>query len=92
MTKQGKDSRKGEHMPEKRGAWLDGRDILGYKKALHHIDAGLLHTINESEKSVLFHEVNVFFQNRFRFTDSSDLTVMHPHNSVAELFKGIQTV
>ena len=45
MTKQGKDSRKDEHMPEKRGAWLDGRDILGYKKALHHVDAGLLHTI-----------------------------------------------
>ena len=62
------------------------------KRALHHVDAGPLHTINESEKSVLFHEVNVFFQNRFRFTDSPNLTVMHPHNSVAELFKGIQTV
>ena len=38
--------------------------------------------INESEKSVLFHEVNVLFQNRFRFTDSPNLTVMHPHNSI----------
>lgn len=88
----GKASRKNKNMPENRCVWPDGRDILGYKKALHHVDAGLLHTINKFEKSVLFHEVNVFFQNRFRFTDSSDLTVMHPHNSVAELFKGIQTV
>ena len=88
----GKASRKDEYMPENRCVWSDGRDILGYKKALHHVDAGLLHTINKFEKSVLFHEVNVFFQNRFRFTDSPNLTVMHPHNSVAELFECIQTV
>ena len=88
----GKASRKDEYMPENRCVWSDGRDILGYKKALHHVDAGLLHTINKFEKSVLFHEVNVFFQNRFRFTDSPNLTVMHPHNSVAELFECVQTV
>lgn len=69
-----------------------GEIFWGIKRALHHVDAGPLHTINESEKSVLFHEVNVLFQNRFRFTDSPNLTVMHPHNSVAELFECIQTV
>ena len=69
-----------------------GEIFWGIKRTLHHVDAGPLHTINESEKSVLFHEVNVLFQNRFRFTDSPNLTVMHPHNSVAELFECIQTV
>ena len=88
----GKASRKNKNMPENRCVWPDGRDILGIKRALHHVDAGPLHTINESEKSVLFHEVNVLFQNRFWFTDSPNLTVMHPHNSVAELFECIQTV
>lgn len=69
-----------------------GEIFWGIKRALHHVDAGPLHTINESEKSVLFHEVNVLFQNRFRFADSPDQTIVHPHYGIAELFESLQAV
>ena len=88
----GKASRKNKNMPENRCVWPDGRDILGIKRALHHVDAGPLHTINESEKSVLFHEIHILFKNRFRFADSPDQTIMHPHYGIAELFESLQAV
>ena len=56
------------------------------------IDAGLLTYINKFEKSVLFHEIYILFKNRFRFADSPDQTIVHPHYGIAELFESLQAV